>query len=151
MASLPQHSPYKCDQCGTPDIVAIPLLYKDGTRNYSTTVSWGSSQTYSAQAAAPPRPRGYMMHLLLWSVPTFLLFLWSYAGISAILERPNVRGTAAEEVVVFLVLGFSCLGGLVFSLRAISRYNREIYPQSRRDWEHTYMCRRCGRFQLIYS
>jgi hypothetical protein len=33
----------------------------------------------------------------------------------------------------------------------VSRYNREVYPHLRRNWEHTYICRRCGNSQLILS
>jgi hypothetical protein len=151
MASLPQQNPYQCDQCGTPDIVAMPLLYQQGTRTYSTTVGWGSSQTYSAQASIPPRTRGYVRPLLLWSVPIVLFFLWSYAGFSAVLERPNIMTTAAEEAALFLVLGLTCLAGLVSNLGRISRYNRDVYPRLHWDWEHTYKCRRCGSLRLIGS
>jgi hypothetical protein len=151
MASVPQQNPYQCDQCGTPNIVAVPLLYQQGTRNYSTGIGWGSSQTHSAHAAAPPRPRGYTRPFLFWGVPTFLFFLWSYAGFSAILERLNVRGTTAEEAAVFLFLGLACLGGLISKLSRVFRYNREVYPQSHWDWEHTYMCRRCGKILVISS
>jgi hypothetical protein len=59
MAAIPQQNPYQCDQCGTPNIVAVPLLYQQGTRTYSGLTTWGSSQSYSAQLSAPPRPRGY--------------------------------------------------------------------------------------------
>jgi hypothetical protein len=151
MASLPQQNPYQCDQCGTPDIVAMPLLYQQGTRTYSTTVGWGSSQTNSAQASIPPRTRGYVRPLLLWSVPIVLFFLWSYAGFSAVLERPNIMTTAAEEAALFLVLGLTCLAGLVSNLGRISRYNRDVYPRLHWDWEHTYKCRRCGSLRLIGS
>jgi hypothetical protein len=149
MASVPQQNPYRCDQCGTPNIVAVPLLYQEGTRNYSTGIVRGSSQSYSAQLSAPPRPRGYIRPLLLWGVPTFLFFLWSYAGLGAILERLQVRGATPEEVSIFLCLGLMSLCGLVSNLSRIFRYNREVYPQAHRDWEHTYMCRRCGKFLVI--
>lgn len=119
MASVPQQNPYQCDPCGTPNIVAVPLLYQQGSRNYSTAIGWGSSQTYSAQAAAPPCPRGYTRPFLFWGIPTFLFFLWSYAGFSAILERLKVRGTTAEEAAVFLLLGLTCLGGLISKLSRI--------------------------------
>jgi hypothetical protein len=40
---------------------------------------------------------------------------------------------------------------LVFNLWSVSRYNREVYPRLRWNWEHTYICRRCGRSRLIPS
>jgi hypothetical protein len=149
MATAPQLNPYRCEQCGTPDIVAVHLLYEQGTRTYSGMFHSGISQSYSAGSAAPPRPRGYARPLLLWGIPTFLLSLWSYAGLSSLLERPTVTATAVVQVVVFLILGLACLGSLVLKLRNISRYNREVYPRLHWDWSHTYMCRRCGNRSLI--
>lgn len=151
MATLSQQSPYRCDQCGTPDIVAVPLVYQQGTRTYANPFGWGSSQSHSAQAASPPRRRSYLRSFLLWGPPTSLFFLWSYAGISAMLEHRNVRRSAQEEMAVFLFLGLICLGGLVISATRIYRYNRRVYPQAQWDWEHTYMCRRCGSRLLISS
>jgi len=39
----------------------------------------------------------------------------------------------------------------MLNLRRISRYNREVYSRLLWDWQHTYMCRRCGTFSLIAS
>src|SRR5258708_1425559 len=50
-----QHS-YQCDQCGSPNIVALPVLHEQGTRTYSSPTNWGSSQSYSAQGV-PAEPR----------------------------------------------------------------------------------------------
>jgi len=41
MASVSQLNPYQCDQCGTANIVAAPVLYQQGTRAYSGTFSSG--------------------------------------------------------------------------------------------------------------
>jgi hypothetical protein len=60
MASVSQASPYQCDQCGTANIVAAPLLYEQGTRTYSGPYHSGIRQSYFAQSAAPPDPRGYL-------------------------------------------------------------------------------------------
>jgi hypothetical protein len=38
MASISQLNPYHCDQCGTANIVAAPVLYQQGTRTYSSTL-----------------------------------------------------------------------------------------------------------------
>jgi len=151
MATVPQQNPYQCDQCGTANIVAVPLLYEQGTRTYSGTFHRGSSQSYSAQVAAPPRPQRYTRPLLLWGFPTFLFAIWSYAGLRSILEHPRATATTANEVCVFIVLGLACFGALALNYRKIYRYNRKVYPQLHWDWEHTYMCRRCGSFRLISS
>jgi hypothetical protein len=49
-------------QCGSPNIVALPVPYEQGTRTYSSPNYWGSSQSHSAQGAAPPRRKGYGGH-----------------------------------------------------------------------------------------
>ena len=41
MASVSQLNLYQCDQCGTANIVAAPVLYQQGTRAYSGTISRG--------------------------------------------------------------------------------------------------------------
>jgi len=151
MATASQPNLYRCNQCGTQEIVAVPLLYKQGTRTYSGPFGWRSSQSQSSQATAPPRLRGYALTLLLWGLPSFLFFLWTFAGLSSILEHPKTTATSGTAVVSFLLLGIACLGGMVLGLRRISCYNREVYPRLHWDWEHTYMCRRCGSLRLITS
>ena len=79
MASVAQLNSYQCDQCGSTNIVAAPVLYQQGTRAYSGTFNSGTSQSYSAQAAAPPSPRGYGRPLLLWGVPICFTFFWGFA------------------------------------------------------------------------
>lgn len=56
-----------------------------------------------------------------------------------------------ELAFVFLALCVTSLAGMVFNLRRVARYNREVYPRLHWNWEHTYICRRCGRFRLIPS
>ncbi len=58
MASVSQLNPYQCDQCGTANIVAAPVLYQQGTHTYSTRFHSGTTQSFSAQAVTPPRVRG---------------------------------------------------------------------------------------------
>jgi hypothetical protein len=150
MASVPQQNPYQCDQCGTPNIVAVPLLYQQGTRTYSGLTTWGSSQSYSAQLSAPPSPRGYARAFFLWGFAIYFACFWAYAGFSARLKYPNDT-TLAYPIAFLLLLGLACVVGLVLNFRRISRYNREVYPRFRWDWEHTYMCRRCGKTLVIPS
>jgi hypothetical protein len=55
----------------------------------------------------------------------------------------------ANTVAVFLFLSLVSLTGMAFSFRKIVRYNREIYPRLYWNWEHTYICKRCGKLRLI--
>ncbi len=151
MASLAQLNPYRCDQCGTTNIVAAPVLYQQGTRAYSGTFNSGTSQSYSAQQAVPPRPLGYLKPVFRWGPLILLLSVWTVIGFRSILELPRMIMFRVELAVVFLLLEVFALAGLVFNLRKIARYNRDIYPRLRWNWEHTYICRRCGKFSLIPS
>jgi hypothetical protein len=151
MASLPKQNPYQCDQCGTPDIVAMPVLYQQGTHTYSSPFGWGSRQSHSALAAASPRPKSYIRPFLLWGFANCFFFFWGIAGLSAVPQHPKTAGTIENAVAIFLVMGFACLVGMILNIRRISRYNRDVYPRLHWDWEHTYKCRRCGSLRLIDS
>jgi hypothetical protein len=151
MASVAQLNSYQCDQCGTTNIVAAPVLYQQGTRAYSGTFNSGTSQSYSAQAAAPPSPRGYRRPLLLWGFGIVFACFWGWAGLGALFRRPDSREILERPIALLLLLGIACVTGLIFSFRRIARYNREVYPRLRWDWEHTYICRRCGKFRVIPS
>ena len=149
MASVSQLNPYHCDQCGAANVVAAPVLYQHGTHSYSTRFSSGTTQSFSAKAAAPPDSRGYGRPLLLWGIPICFTFFWGFAGLGRILAHPTSLATLSETVAIFLILGFIFLGGMLLNFRRIARYNRETYPHIHRTCEHTYVCRRCGRFRLI--
>jgi hypothetical protein len=151
MASVSQFNPYRCDQCGAANIVAAPLLYKQGTRTYSGPFHSGISQSFSAQTAAPPNPRGYGRPLLLWGIPICFTFLLGLVGFSGILEHPSSIATSGNIVALLLLLGVACVGGMLLHFNSIARYNREVYPRLHWNWEHTYICRRCGRSLLIPS
>jgi hypothetical protein len=151
MATLPQSNPYHCDRCGTGEIVAVPLLYQQGTRTFSGPFSHGTSQSYSAQIAAPPHPKRYIRPFALWGFAIFFFVFWGGAGLSKMFSEPGSKENLMNTVGLFLVLGVGCLGGLILNLRRTARYNQEIYPHLHWNWEHTYMCRRCGRTRLISS
>jgi len=151
MASVSQTSPYQCDQCGTTNIVAAPLLYEQGTRTYSGPFHSGISQSYTAQAVEPPNPRGYGRPLLFWGIPICFTFVLGLVGLIGILEHPSSIATSGNIVAFLLLLGVACVGGMLLKFRKIARYNREVYPRLYWNWEHTYICRRCGRSLFIPS
>ena len=151
MASVSQLNPYQCDQCGTTNIVAAPVLYQQGTRAYSGTFSSGTSQSYSAQAVSPPRPLGYLRPLVFWGPAFFILCVWTIVGFSSILEHPKTTALRPNTVAVFLFLSVVSLAGMALSFRKIARYNHEVYPRLHWNWEHTYICKRCGKPRLIPS
>ena len=89
--------------------------------------------------------------MVLWGIPICFTFFWGIAGLSRILDHPQSATNLSGSVAIFLLLGLGFLGGMVLSFRRIAHYNREVYPRLRWDWEHTYICRRCGNSQLILS
>ena len=151
MASVSQLNPYQCDQCGTANIVAAPVLYQQGTHTYSTRFHSGTTQSFSAQAAAPPRLRGYILPFVLWSPIILLLSIWTVVGLRSVFEFHQISISRVDMAVVFLILDLGSIGGMLFNLRKVVHFNREVYPRLYWNWEHTYICRRCGRFRLIPS
>jgi len=115
MASVAQLNSYECDQCGTTNIVAAPVVYQQGTRTYSGRFNSGTSQSYSAQAASSPSPRGYGRPLLVWGVPICFTFFWGFAGLGRILGHPKSAATLTDAVAILLLLGVVCVGGMVLS------------------------------------
>ena len=79
MAYTQQRRSYQCDQCGSPEVVALSLLYERGTRTQSGSAHWGKSQSYSAQNAAPPKQKGYGGPFLLWGFLVAFLSFWFWA------------------------------------------------------------------------
>lgn len=151
MEFVSQNNSYQCDKCGTTNIVAAPVLYQQDTRTYSGTFNSGTSQSYSAQAVAPPNRRGYARTFLLWGFGIFFASFWGVAGLRAIARYPSTAESSERTVVGFEVVALACVIGMVLSFRRIARFNWEVYPQLHWQWEHTYVCRRCGRSLLIPS
>ncbi len=149
MATSVQQHLYQCDQCGTSEIVAIPILYQQGTRTFSGIFNHGTSQSASAQAVAPPRLRGYLGQIFIWGFAVSLCSLWSVTSLLSFFRHTEVSTSQAEVTAVFLVLWIASIAGMIRSLRQTARYNRKIYPKLHSDWAHTFMCRRCGKLLLI--
>ena len=150
MAATEQEMAYRCDQCGSSEIVALSLLYEQGTRSFSGRFTSGVSQSYSARAAAPPTPKRYFRPFILWGPVIIILSFWIYAGIQSILLHPKTTALKGETIVMLSFLCLIAFAGLLFSLGKIVRYNREVYPHLHSDWAHTFMCRRCGKYSQIH-
>lgn len=151
MSTAEQQISYRCDQCGSPEIVAVSLLYQLGTRSFSGRFTSGVSQSYAAQASAPPQPYSYLRAILVWGSAILFFVFWGFAGFGRMVQHPEATGTIGDAVAVFFLLGIVCFGGMFLNLRRIARYNREVFPRLHWDWAHTYTCRRCGKSVLISS
>jgi hypothetical protein len=148
---LEQQTPYQCDRCGATNVVAAPLVHQQGTHTYSNHFSRTTSQSASAQAAAPPRPRGYLRSVFVWGPIVLFLALWTFIGLGAVFQVHGISAYKVNLALIILFLFIASLAGLVNSVRRVNRYNREVFPRLQWNWEHTYICRRCGNSQLILS
>ncbi len=102
MASVSQFNPYHCDQCGTANIVAAPVLFEQGTRTYSGTFYSGKSQSFSAQSVAPPCTRGYIRPFLLWGPLIIIFLVWTlWCWLNSL--SPGLFGTATKYSCCLLV------------------------------------------------
>ncbi len=149
MVTAGQQTMYRCAQCGSSEIVALSLLYEQGTRNFSGRFTSGVSQSYSAQAASPPKPKRHFRPFILWGPVIIILSFWIYAGAQSVILHPKTTALKGEAVFILLFICLIAVAGLFFSLRKIARYNREVYPRLHSSWAHTFMCRRCGKYSLI--
>ena len=150
MAATGQEMAYRCEQCGSPEIVALSQLYEQGTRSFSGRFTSGVSQSYTAKAASPPRPRGYLRACLGWGFPIVLCCFWGLLGLSAILQHSRAPISLEITVAVLLFLGCMLILRLLFSFHKTARYNKQVYTRLYSDWEHTFKCRRCGKYSLIH-
>ena len=114
MASVSQLNPYQCDQCGTANIVAAPVLYQQGTHTYSTRFHSGTTQSFSAQAVAPPHPHGVISGLFFFGDRQSLYFLlWTFVGFSSIINtRDNALGGAGRPYFWFPRCSIACRHGV---------------------------------------
>jgi predicted RNA-binding Zn-ribbon protein involved in translation (DUF1610 family) len=149
MAATGQAKAYRCEQCGSSEIVALSQLYEQGTRSFSGRFTSGVSQSYSARAAAPPQPKRYFRPFILWGPVVVFFAMWTYVGFSALFIHPKALVLKEFLAVVFPLLFLAALAMLLLNLGRVARYNREIYPHLHSDWAHTFMCRRCGKYSLI--
>jgi hypothetical protein len=151
MGTALQQTPFQCDQCGATNIVAAPVVYQQGTHTYSTRFGSGTTQSFFAQGAIPPSPRGYVRPIVLWGSAFLIFSAWTIAGGISIAKHPLTSALHVQTVFIFLFFGFASFAGLLLAVRKIAHYNREVLPRLRWNWEHTYICRRCGKSQLILS
>ena len=151
MGRVLEQTPYQCNRCGAASVVAAPLIYQRGTHTYSTRLGYGTTQSFSARAWRPPQPHGYVRPLLMWGTAIIIFLLWTLAGVSAIYEHPLTSALRPSSVAMFFLLVTAALLGMAFNFRKVIRYNRDVYPRLHWNWEHTYICQRCGNSQLIVS
>ena len=149
MATLAAQQAYQCAECGNPDIVAVPTIYQQGTRTFSGIFNRGVSQSIAAQQVAPPPRRRYIRPILLWGFAIYFFVFWGVAGLSSLTQPVKDPNSSRIAIGVLISLALVCLFGLMLHVRRIAAYNRNVLPELRWQWEHSFLCRRCGKLSLI--
>ena len=125
---------FACPNCGSENIQRCAMIYQNGTsRLQSTTMingnveaeTSGVSSTNLAQEVAPPQKKD--THTILMVVLGIIAFLCLDGG---------------------TFVGALVFGGLAYltynSNKEASEYNEKEFPALYDEWQHSYVCYRCG-------
>jgi hypothetical protein len=140
----------QCNNCGSPDLVRLALLWERGTvvttgSAYIGGLATGGvggayartqtvSRSASANRAAPPVKRsstGWVIVVTIVALP-LLLQLSSASRYGFFYVLP-------------IVLTFGIVAGFpIWRIRAIAKYNSQVWPRLMKEWGQRYQCNRCG-------
>ena len=87
--------------------------------------------------AKRPMKKSIVTYILKWWIAIqfgLVLLLW-------------ISGLSKHEVSLIIYFGAYAL--LIYKTYQRYVWNRDTYPGLRRDWEHTYVCLRCGNSFLL--
>lgn len=128
----------QCPKCNSDNTQRLSVIYQSGTQHISTTsrtygggggsgfgvggastTTSGTSQSYLASKAAPPKKKPLALAI----------------GIIVV-------GFLAFYVQFLLALLILAAGG--FLAYKAFRYNKEVYPGLRQEWQRSWHCNKCG-------
>lgn len=147
---------YECPYCQSDNIQSYNIAYASGFSNVSGITTGvgvgmggrvgvgvgntvGTQQTVLSMMAEPPKKKSTTSLFIKGS-------LGIYFGLGLVLL---VSGLSKNNWSLLLyVVAYAIL---IYAIHRRTVWNREVYPNLRKDWEHTYICLRCGnRFRLEY-
>ncbi len=148
----------ECSVCHSTNLVKVSLTYEQGISDYQgqsctlglsvgtgglelwrgKTASTGSSQTRLSARLSPPTKWSYWTTLKVWFAGLIVLCFVGGA------LTPGNALKAKEFVRQFSWALDAYVGALIFLGWLAWRYNRRIFPVKRRNWDRSFMCRRCG-------
>lgn len=153
-----------CPQCHSDNIQRYEIIYNQNVSSSSHTTTGvgttfggnfgagvatttGTSVTALGETVAPPSPKPTAF-ITLKAGCLFLLFGGLIIAIVVtIIASITSSNTLGELITTALIIGL-----IVYRYKVIQdnkRWNREIYPQLVNEWQHSYMCMKCGhRFVL---
>jgi len=153
----------ECSVCHSTNLVKVSLAYEQGFSDYQGnsrsrglslgtggaglwrgwTRSTGTLQNRLSSRLNPPRKWSYWTTLKLWIAG--LIVLWS---VGVAFTPAGAR--KADEFIRDFSWGLDAyVGLLVFLGWFVWRYNHRIFPVRRRNWDRSFLCRRCGNTVLI--
>lgn len=147
---------FKCPYCQSENIQSYNIAYAGGFSNVNGVTTGvgigmggrvgvgvgntvGTQQTALSMMAAPPEKKSTTGLFIKGAIGI-------YFGLGLILL---VSGFSKSNW--SLIIYFGAYAILLYIIHRRTVWNREVYPQLRKDWERTYICLRCGnKFRLDY-
>lgn len=145
MTDNQENSKYQCPRCHSENIQSYSLIHSMGISKidlstvgvgYSNNLgvgrakSHGTQQTAMSASTAPPKKRSpagdFFGSWLVFSIPGVIC---KYLNFHYLIVNILVWGA--------VILAF-------FMARDAYQWNKYTFPQKLRDWEHSYVCLRCG-------
>ena len=132
---------FECPSCHSDNVQRFAIAFQNGIADVNTTTAGigvaghfgvgaaktkGTQQSALSMSVAPPAKKGYLGKVIL------VLFL-------AFIVGGMVGGTLG--LIVNFLLG---VGGLYLIYRQVYCWNRDVHPQLMDEWQHSFICLRCG-------
>lgn len=145
---------YECPYCHSDHIQSYNIAYASGISDVQGTTTGvgvglrgglgvgigrtvGTQQTALSTLAQPPVKKSVVKYFIKWS---FLLWIGMVFAVVII--------GSSHEIwpMIWMLLA---LASIMYNTYKRYTWNRDSYPKLREEWEHTYVCLRCGNsFQL---
>ena len=145
---------YVCPYCQSENIQSYNIAYAGGFSNVNGVTTGvgigaggrvgvgigntvGTQQTALSMMAKPPMKKSIGKYIFKWSltIQIGLVFL-------LMITRLSKHDSS-------LIIYFDAYALLIYKTYKRYVWNRDTYPGLRRDWEHTYVCLRCGNSFLL--
>jgi hypothetical protein len=147
---------WKCPKCGSADLKKVSLVYQDGlsqTKSRSrlfgfllgtagpaivtgASVRYGTQQSDLSQSLNPPSKWSYTRLVARFFVASCLALFAYIVFVSA--SNPPVSTLPVKLYVFLAPVSF------LFLLVLFFRHNRFVYPRQYSQWDHSFLCQRCG-------
>ena len=147
---------YSCPTCGSQNTQRLSTAYMSGLSQFSAVTSgigwarapmigrgWtsGTSQTQLSAISAPPPKKSYRNGLLLLFLSPLLAAIVAEA-VFLIVQRMFGASLIYEQLATISFFGLEIVAITV--LLRVFAFNKNIWPRLLREWQMSFLCRRCG-------